>query len=191
MGHEASEGTSNPPDRPEGAEEVLWVRPMTLEEAPLRIDYFLGASDDYLRLLGVDRAKLPTREAWLARYEDDLAKAPQERDTYSIVWLLGERIVGFSTADRIQPGQEAFLHLHVLDPGRRRQGLGSRFVRLSAEHYREVLGVPRLYSQPNALNVAPNRALQRAGFRYLWTKECVPGPINFRQAVTRWVWEAR
>jgi len=164
---------------------------MTLAETPLRIDYFLGASDDYLRLLGVDRAKLPSRAAWLTRFAEDLTRPPTERDTYAIVWLLDEQIVGFSTADHIRPGQEAFLHLHVLDPNRRRQGLGSRFVRLSAEHYQQTLRVPRVYSQPNAFNTAPNRALQRAGFRYLWTREMVPGPINFFQAVTRWVWEAR
>jgi hypothetical protein len=29
--------------------------------------------------------------------------------------------------------------------------------------------------------------LQRAGFRYVFTKELVPSPINFPQPVTRWV----
>ncbi len=49
--------------------------------------------------------------------------------------------------------------------------------------------IDRLYCDPNAYNVAPNRTLQRAGFKYLKSYETVPGAINFRQPVTRWVLE--
>jgi hypothetical protein len=31
--------------------------------------------------------------------------------------------------------------------------------------------------------------LQKAGFRYVKTHNTVPGPLNFHQAVTRWVIE--
>jgi hypothetical protein len=44
-------------------------------------------------------------------------------------------------------------------------------------------------SEPNAFNAAPNRTLQRAGFRYVKTHMTVPGPLNYHQAVTRWVLE--
>jgi hypothetical protein len=37
--------------------------------------------------------------------------------------------------------------------------------------------------------VAPNRALQRAGFRYVFTKEMQPSMLNFPQPITRWVLE--
>jgi hypothetical protein len=37
--------------------------------------------------------------------------------------------------------------------------------------------------------VAPNRTLQRAGFRYEKTRMTVPGWLNYHQAVTRWVLE--
>ena len=40
-----------------------------------------------------------------------------------------------------------------------------------------------------AFIVAPNRTLQKAGFKYLKTHMTVPGPFNFHQAVTRWVIE--
>ena len=39
------------------------------------------------------------------------------------------------------------------------------------------------------VNTAPNRTLQKAGFRYLKTHMTVPGPLNFHQAVTQWVTE--
>ena len=71
------------------------------------------------------------------------------------------------------------MHLHVVEPDLRRRGLGARFVQISAGHYFRALELQRLFCEPNAFNVAPNRALQRAGFRYLFTHECRPGPMNF------------
>jgi RimJ/RimL family protein N-acetyltransferase len=170
-------------------EPVLTVREMRPDEAPIRIGYFHDATDDYLRMLGVDRALLPTREAWQAFYDEDCARPLAERLTYSVLWELDGEPVGFSSTDRIELGEQAFMHLHVLRPERRRVGLGSAFVRLSARHYFSVLGLRRLFCEPNAFNAAPNRAVQRAGFRYLFSHETTPGPINFFQVTTRWVLE--
>ena len=55
--------------------------------------------------------------------------------------------------------------------------------------YFQLLKIKRLFCEPNASNVAPNRTLQKAGFRYVKTHMTVPGPLNFRQAVTQWVIE--
>lgn len=79
------------------------------------------------------------------------------------------------------------MHLHILRPGHRSSGLGAQFVTQSATIYFRVLELQRLFSQPNALNVAPNRTLQRAGFKYVLSEHTIPGPINFPQVVTRWV----
>lgn len=167
------------------------VREMRLQEVDLRIGYFHNASDDYLRTLGADRARLPTPEAWRARYERDFERPVEERDTYSLVWELEESAVGFSTVDHIEFGREALMHLHILEPGSRRRGMGTAFVRLSAAIYFEALHLQRLYCQPNAFNVAPNRTLQRAGFKYVWTKDqMAPSEVNFPQPITRWVLEA-
>jgi RimJ/RimL family protein N-acetyltransferase len=165
----------------------LAVREMRLAEVRIRIDYFHDASDPYLRMLGVDRARLPTPEAWRSFYDEDYARPRQQRESYSVVWELDGLIVGFSSTDHIVFGQEAFMHLHILEPTRRQQGLGAEFVKLSADAYFRALKLDRLYCEPNAFNTAPNRALQRAGFRYQFTHEARPSPINFTQVTTRWV----
>jgi hypothetical protein len=69
--------------------------------------------------------------------------------------------------------------------------MGTQFVRQSAAIYFQVLELRRLYCQPNAFNIAPNRTLQRAGFRYVFTQQMVPSPINFPQPVTRWMLDGR
>jgi RimJ/RimL family protein N-acetyltransferase len=97
--------------------------------------------------------------------------------------------VGFSTADTITLGRQARMHLHIVDPDRRRAGIGVQCVQETAELYFDVLQLERLICEPNAFNVAPNRTLQRAGFRYEKTHMTVPGWLNYHQAVTRWVLE--
>ncbi len=81
------------------------------------------------------------------------------------------------------------MHLHILNPEFRHKGLGTAFVRESARQYFRALELERLYCEPNAFNSAPNRTLQRAGFRYLFTHEAQPSPMNFLQVTTRWVME--
>lgn len=165
----------------------LRTREMEAAEANIRIDYFHGASDEDLLAMGVGRDLLPSPEAWRASFEADLGHPLRDRELFALVWELDGQAVGFSTADHITFGQEAFMHLHLLEPQRRRRGLGTEFVRRSAAVFFDVLELERLYCQPNAFNVAPNRTVQRAGFRYLFTREAAPSPINFPQPMTRWV----
>lgn len=165
----------------------LAVREMRLAEVNLRIDYFHDAPDEHLRRMGVDRARLPARHAWRAFHEEDFARPLKDRLNYLLVWECDGEAVGFSSADHITFGAEAFMHLHIVRPQMRQQGMGAAFVEESARLYFESLELVRLFSEPNALNTAPNRALQRAGFRFLFTHETTPGTINYPQLVTRWV----
>lgn len=167
----------------------LSVRPMRLDEVHIRISYFHSATDAYLKTLGVDRALLPTPDEWYQSYARDYSLPLTKRETYSLIWENEGQPAGFSSLDRIRFGDEAFMHLHVLTAGDRNVGLGASFVRLSVRHYFEVLKLQRLYCEPNAFNTAPNRTVQKAGFRYLFSHEAAPSPINFPQVTTRWIFE--
>lgn len=169
----------------------LTVREMQLADIDVRIDYFHESSDDHLLVLGVDRALLPTREVWRASYEEDYKRPVRERANFGLLWELDAQVVGFSSVDRIDFGNEAFMHLHVLNPAHRQRGLGREFVKKSVSIYFGALALKRLFCEPNAFNVAPNRTLQSAGFRYLFTHETTPGSINFPQVTTRWVFDRR
>jgi len=165
----------------------LIVKEMQLSDVQIRIDYFHNASDDHLKTIGVDRALLPTREEWHLQYEEDYARPIKERVNYSLLWELDGEAIGFSSAGKIIFGQEAYMHLHLINPPQRRSGLGAEFLKESIKMYFQALELQYLFCEPNAFNIAPNRTLQKAGFHYLFTHETTPGPLNFHQAVTRWV----
>jgi RimJ/RimL family protein N-acetyltransferase len=166
------------------------ARPMQLAETELIIDYFHSASPEFLNTLGVDPSRLLDRAQWRARFEHRFTLPIEERNFFAILWEIDGRPAGWSSADKVVFGQEAYMHLHVLDPERRRAGNGTFFVRESAKIYFDTLRISRLFCEPHALNVAPNRTLQAAGFKYVKTHETVPGPFNFHQPVTRWMLES-
>jgi RimJ/RimL family protein N-acetyltransferase len=167
----------------------LAVREMALSEADLVIDYFLGATSEHLELMGVDPSRLPTREQWRERFVHDYGLPIEQRPRIVVIWLMDGRPIGYSSADKITFGEQANMHLHVIDPAYRRTGVGTECVKATVNLYFNKLRLKRLFCEPNAFNVAPNRTLQRAGFRYVKTHMTVPGPINYHQAVTRWVIE--
>jgi RimJ/RimL family protein N-acetyltransferase len=165
------------------------VRAMTLAEVELIIGYFHGSTPEHLELLGVDPTRLPTREQWRDRLASEYDKPVGQRSTLQVIWELDGAAIGFSTCDKIIYGEQANMHLHIVDPHQRRCGVGAVCVQETVEFYFGALSLKRLFCEPNAFNVAPNRTLQRAGFRYVTTHLTVPGPLNYHQAVTRWVFE--
>ena len=168
---------------------TMAVREMTESEFEFVIEYFFRATPEFLETLGVDPTRLPTPDSWRERFRREQAKPIEQRAWLVVTWLKDSRTLGFSTSDKITHGEQANMHLHVVDPERRNQGYGAECVRRSADIYFERLKLKRLFCEPYAFNVAPNRTLQRAGFKYVKTYMTVPGPLNFRQAVTRWVME--
>lgn len=167
----------------------LSVREMLLEEVGLVIDYFHESSAEHLELLGVDPTRLPGRSQWRQLYETDFAQPIERRRSLLVLWEMGAKPIGFSSVDKIVYGRQAYMHLHIVDSGQRQSGYGVICVRKSVEIYFDRLRLERLYCEPNAFNVAPNRTLQKAGFQYVKSHQTVPGPLNFHQPVTRWVHE--
>lgn len=168
---------------------TLKVREMMDSEVDLIIDYFQNATPEFLETLGVDPTRLPPVDSWRERLQRQCTLPVDQRAMVAVIWLWGDQPIGFSTSDKIIHGEQAHMHLHVTTPERRHQGVGAECVRGSVDLYFQILRLKRLFCEPNAFNVAPNRTLQRAGFKYLKTHMTVPGPLNFRQAVNRWVIE--
>lgn len=168
---------------------ALVARPMDLPETDLIIDYFHGATPEHLDVMGIDPTRLPTPAAWRESFRHDFATPIAQRQAFQTIWLDDGEPVGFSTTNKIVYGEQANMHLHVIAPARRNSGVGAQCVRQSVAIFFATLRLQRLFCEPNALNVAPNRTVQKAGFKYVKTYMTVPGPLNFHQAVTRWVIE--
>ena len=137
----------------------------------------------------VDSRELPPPEKWLQYYTHEYSKPIEKRRTFLVMWKSDDTAIGFSTADKIMYGEEAYMHLHILNAQQRNAGSGTACVKETVKIYFDALKLERLFCEPNAFNVAPNRTLQSAGFKYIKTHKTIPGPLNYHQAVTRWMLE--
>jgi RimJ/RimL family protein N-acetyltransferase len=167
----------------------LSVREMRVDEIDLVVEYFHGSTDEHLVTLGVDRTKLPEPATFRQLLGREFDRPAPERDRLLVIWESDDGPVGFSSCDSIAIGEQAKMHLHVTAAANRRQGIGTECVRQTVRIYFDRFGLQRLFAEPNAYNTAPNRTLQRVGFRFVLTHITVPGWINFEQPVTRWVFE--
>ena len=102
---------------------------MQVDEVDLVVDYFHGSTDEHLVTLGVDRAKLPAPAAFRQLLEREFNRPVPERDRLLVIWESDDAPVGFSSCDTITVGNEAKMHLHVVAPEHRRQGIGTECVR--------------------------------------------------------------
>lgn len=168
----------------------LDVRPFRdRSEYALMVGYFVDAPDEFLRGMGVDQAKLPSRDDWIASAMKDHDRPGHAKERAYLAWLYDGQPVGHSSINRITVGEEALIHLHLWQPSLRAAGLGTRFFQLCAERFARDFRLQRLWSEPYAENPAPNRVLPKAGFRFVRRYRTVPGPINFEQDVNQYVRE--
>jgi len=165
------------------------VRVMNLGDTDIITNYFASSSPEHLELLGVDPTRLPSKQASKKFFELEYEKNIEDRTFVAILWENDDVPVGFSTAEKIVYGDQAYMHLHIVNPELRQQGIGANCVRQSVKIYFDLLKIRRLYCEPNAFNIAPNRTLQKAGFKYIKTHQTVPGPLNFHQMVNQWLIE--
>lgn len=147
-----------------------------------------GATDEFLLGLGVDRARLQPREAWFDHLwrDQQIPEDDPRRERFYVAWVLDGVVVGHSSINQIQWGQQAFGHLHLWRSDLRRAGLGADFMRRSVSFYFERFNLNVLYVEPYAYNPGPNRVLKKLGFKLVKQHRTVPGPMNFKQDVNRW-----
>ena len=86
---------------------TLTVREMTLPETGIIIDYFQGATPEYLEMLGVDPTRLPTPEGWRERFQRHFALPVEKRIALLVIWMSGDSAIGYSTSDKIVHGERA------------------------------------------------------------------------------------
>ena len=151
------------------------------------IDYFLQADQKFLISMGVDPGKLPTRKDWLDRLLPDLERTDCEKQTYFLSWLYNGVAIGHSNVNKIKYGEEAYIHLHIWAPEHRKVGIGTEFLRKSANAFIRKFALKSLCCEPYAENPAANRVLSKVGFRFIRRYRTVPGLINFDQEVNQYV----
>jgi len=164
----------------------LAVRELTVADIPLIIAYWLESDPDFMKAMGVDLAKLPAKGQWQEMLEQQIRAPYDQKQSYCLVWLIDGQPAGHSNVNKIIFGEEAYMHLHLWHSGTRKQGAGTKLVRLSLPYFFRQLQLKKIYCEPYALNPAPNKTLPRLGFELVREYTTTPGFICFEQPVRLW-----
>ena len=168
------------------SENILSVREIQQADIDSITNYFLDADDFFLLKMGVDKAKIPSLSEWRKILSEQLYQDYSQKRSYCITWLVNDEPVGHSNVNKIIFGQEAYMHLHIWDPGARMEGKGTSFIKKTLPFYFNNLQLKKLYCEPNAFNTAPNKTLEKAGFHFVKNHITTPGWLNFEQPVNLW-----
>ena len=165
----------------------LNVREMAAADIELIADYWTTSSPAHLQGMGVDLSKMPSRSQFIDMLTSQLALPVTERRAYCIIWEADGLAVGHCNTNPTKYGEEAWMHLHLWNSGVRQKGMGTALVKMTLPLFFNNLQLKRLYCEPYALNPAPHKTLEKAGFHLGKEYTTVPGSINFEQPVKQWL----
>jgi RimJ/RimL family protein N-acetyltransferase len=164
----------------------LHAREIEPRDVPLAADYWLKYPAAYYIAMGVDMAKLPSREIFEAAILKSIATPLEQRGGLSTVWEVDGVASGHCAVNKLVPGECASMHLHLWNSEIRMKGLGTQLVKLSLNIFFEKLNLKYIYCEPHSENLSPNRTLGRVGFHLVKQYTPEAGPISYQHEVNRW-----
>jgi ribosomal-protein-alanine N-acetyltransferase len=164
----------------------LSAREICESDVELIASYWSDAEPAFLIGMGVDLAKMPAKDEFRKLLVAQFDRPYKEKSTYCIVWEIDGIPTGHCNINKIVFGEEAYMHLHLWKPQSRRKGLGVELIKLTVPYFFKNYKLKTLFCEPYALNPAPNKALEKAGFTFVKTYRTIPGSVGFEQQVNRW-----
>lgn len=164
----------------------LSVELLNSEFVPNIVNYWLNISPEQHDIMGVDPQRLPEADMLSKGLNHQLSLPLEERRAFALIGFLDGKPVGHCNVNPITFGESALMHLHIWDNQHRKKGLGEEMVRQSIPVFFEQLELNELLCQPKASNTAPNKTLEKLGFRFVKKYRTIPGDINYEQEVNLW-----
>lgn len=165
---------------------LISVREIQTSDIELIIQYWLKADPAYLTGMGVGLSKMPSKKEWKTMLSEQLTHAYTEKKSYCTIWQYDHIAIGHCNLNKIKFGEDAFMHLHMWNSEFRKKGIGTELVKMSLPYFFENLELKKIYCEPYALNPAPNKTLEKAGFTFIKEYITIPGFLNFEQPVKCW-----
>ncbi|HNQ13578.1 MAG TPA: GNAT family protein [Bacteroidia bacterium] len=150
------------------------------------VSYWTKSDANYLTSLGVDLNKLPSANNLRAMLLDQVNKSDDQRQSMAFIAKTDDVAFGHCNVNEIVYGKHAKLHLHIWSSFHRKKNLGTEMVRKCIPCFFSRLKLEKLYCEPYAENLAPNKTLIKLGFNFIEQYTGVPGSICFEQLVNKY-----
>ena len=165
---------------------ILTVREITQKDIPLITGYWFDSDKDYLKAMGVDRRKMPSRQDFIDMLSMQLATPYHKKKSYAVIWLVDDVPIGHSNLNPVEYGSHAYMHIHIWRSEFRKRGFGLKLIQLTLPYFFNNLELNKILCEPYSKNPSPNKALDKAGFKFIKEYVTTPGAITFEQSVNLW-----
>ncbi len=164
----------------------LTIQELQKDHIPYILGYWQNASQEELLAMGIDLNHLSVLDNLGQRLEKQLELANEKKGAFVLVAFIDEQPVGHCYVNNLTYGKDAFMHLHIWKSINLKKGLGSQMVKQSIPHFFEKLKLQTLFCEPAALNPAPNKTLEKIGFKYIKSHTTIPAGWTFEMEVNLW-----
>ena len=165
---------------------AILVREIQVTDIDYLADYWFNAKPEHFRKMGANKDKLPKKSVFKQMLAKQIKTPVESKQSYALIWEINGQPIGHSNINNIVFEQEATMHLHIWNPHYRMKGIGTELVRQSLPFYFNAMKLKKLICEPYALNLAPNKTLEKVGFKFIKKYTTIPGSLNFEQQVNRW-----
>jgi len=150
-------------------------------------NYWLTASDDFLKSMGADPAKMPSSQEWFNTLLNQITSPLREKESMHTIWLEDEEAIGHCNVNEIEFGKEGYMHLHIWHEKHRAKGIGAELIKDSLFIFFTVLELDKVYCEPSSYNPAPNKTLEKIGFTFVKKIRKAPSSLALEQDLNQWV----
>ena len=164
----------------------LSIRELEIKDISFIADYWLLSPSEHLESMGVDLNKVPTKTGLINYLKSQIATPNDKKESFALIWEVGGVPIGHSNVNELVFGQTGKMHLHIWSQEYRKKGIGLTLLKMSLPFYFNELKLEELICEPFASNLAPNKTLNKIGFKFIKKYRTTPGSLNFEQEVNQW-----
>jgi RimJ/RimL family protein N-acetyltransferase len=143
--------------------EVIRLRDLQEEDIPALVSYWADSSPEYIRSIGADPRKVPSRDQLQTTYRSAL---PENGPGRSRIVLIAESIkgnlIGYTNLS-IKSAEESYAHVHILDPAYRSRGVAQALFPRAMRQFFRLVPIRKILMQTSPENQRVNRFLQAVG----------------------------
>jgi RimJ/RimL family protein N-acetyltransferase len=136
------------------------LRDLTPEDIRAIADYWLLSPDEFLNAMGIDRARLGSREDIHRRFSSAIRTGSAAHASLALAITLDERFIGYTLLNQYS-GEANYSHWHIIDAHLRGCGISTALYPHRIKTYFDLAPVSRLIHQTRTRNVGVNRMLDK------------------------------
>jgi hypothetical protein len=136
------------------------LKDLTRADIPAIADYWLLSPDEFLNAMGIDRARLGSREDIHRRFSSAIRAGSAAQASIALAITLDERFIGYTLLNRYS-AEVNYSHWHIIDAHLRGCGISTALYPHRIKAYFDLAPISRLIHQTRTRNVGVNRMLDK------------------------------